>query len=306
MTDHIHHGTSTFRSSDRLPAVSNFLRRYTQGSSRATMRRCLVRLVEILELESVHLEHVRWQALTPDSLQLILESMQKSGQSFRYNVLILNALRGVLKETLSENLLTDVHIARARSKLPNGNIKKHAIVHAKIAMDNMLINCDKDLRSQGIRDAAIITLLYDCGISTTDVVGLNTQDVDMTRGYITLQKRGARQTLALSHIALARLSIWVSLRSMSIGGSGILFNRIRKGRNSDSLVHRCNSLQQILPGLIQEVGLSQLSIRNIIKERSVNCAEHITTRSISLLSKSDWPFRYSDDDLRNAMSKRDF
>ena len=66
----------------------------------------------------------------------------------------------------------------------------------------------------GVRDAALLRLLGDCGLRVGEVVALNVGDLDLERELLTVQrgKGGKKRTLPLTKSALLALKVWLTRR----------------------------------------------------------------------------------------------
>jgi integrase len=220
--------------------------------------------------------------------------------------LFLDALKGVLRETLPENLISDAHILRARSSIPavDGRVLKSGPVGAETQI--MLSSCDEDFRHQGPRDAAIISLILDCAISPREIAALEVGSVDLNVGTICFLRKKQMLVLELSASTITRLRKWISLRNKEIGEYGVLFNRIRKGSKSTLVWPSNNDSEPVFAGDIQVSGLTQVAIRQAIKSRSAQCERSINSASLQNSSPRSKKKHVSSEELRNAVRQLDF
>lgn len=65
---------------------------------------------------------------------------------------------------------------------------------------------------QGLRDKAILELLYSCGITVSELVGLSRPDIDFDKREITVTRRGKRRQIVFSNRTLLWLRRYVLSR----------------------------------------------------------------------------------------------
>jgi len=234
------------------------------------------------------------------------KKMHTYNYSPKSNNLYLSALKGVLRETLGENLISEAHLSRVRSSVPTTESQLLSVASVDAEIESMLSNCDNDFRYQGIRDAAIISLAFDCAMSPGDIAALEVTDIDLADGTICFQRKKEVLTIKLSEPTIARLHKWLSLRTAEIGEDGILFTRIRKGNKSTLMMPCFGESEPISSGNIQLSGLTQVAIREAIRNRSVNCEILTDAASVRNASKRRRKKDYSPDELRDAILQCDF
>lgn len=143
----------------------------------------------------------------------------------------LSALRGVLKAAWRLEQMTANEYMRAID-LDMKNIESETLPAGRSItsgeLEALLRACENDQTAAGVRDAAIIALLYSCGLRRAELVGLNLADYDAAGGELVIrQGKGRKERLA--HVvngASAALADWLHLRG---DGAGPLFLPIRKG-----------------------------------------------------------------------------
>jgi integrase len=136
----------------------------------------------------------------------------------------------VLEQTwlLGEMSAEDYHrAARLQSvigeTLPAGRELSSDEIHA------LLGHCAKDPRISGIRDAAVIALMYSGGLRREEVTTLNVEDYDGESGKLIVRgKRSKVRTAYLADGAMAALRDWLAVRGNQ---PGPLFLAVDKGGN---------------------------------------------------------------------------
>ncbi len=140
------------------------------------------------------------------------------------------ALRRVLAEAYQLGLYTDhndyYRAANVKSlrtaPLPRGRTLKLE------ELRQLTQTCLQDAHNPtlGMRDAAIITVLYAAALRRQEIVDLNLADVDLKEGKLRILGKGSkRRQVYLQPDALAALEAWLDLRGRQIGP---LFTRVTK------------------------------------------------------------------------------
>jgi site-specific recombinase XerD len=139
---------------------------------------------------------------------------------------VLSALRGVLKAAFELGQMSAEQYQRA--KLVKGLKGKTLPAGRSIAGGELgaLLNvCD--MSPVGVRDAAIISLLYSCGLRRAELVGLDLSDFDPVAGTLFIQGKGDKDRLAhLVNGAAEAFGDWLAVRG---GDPGPLFVPAVKG-----------------------------------------------------------------------------
>ena len=142
------------------------------------------------------------------------------------------ALRRVMKEAWRHELITAEAYQRATDvrsvsaqRLPTGRELDNDEIKALI---NVCLD-DKDNPILGLRDAAIISLMYSSGLRRAEVVTLDFQDIDLKHGELTvIGKRNKERKAFLAQGAIRALEKWVEKRGTL---PGPLFYSVNKGGN---------------------------------------------------------------------------
>ncbi|MGV3570950.1 MAG: tyrosine recombinase XerC [Ramlibacter sp.] len=161
-------------------------------------------------LTQVHSAHIRrWVA-----------QMHAGGRSGRGIALILSGWRGFYtwlgRESLvKSNPAQDVRAPKAPKPLPKALSVDDAVQLAEYSRDE----ADPWLEA---RDAAMVELLYGCGLRVGELVGLDAQASGTARGWIDLQageahvlgKGSKRRTVPVGSKALEALRHWLAVRAL--------------------------------------------------------------------------------------------
>lgn len=143
----------------------------------------------------------------------------------------LSALRRVLKEAWRLGLMdsddyrqaADIENVKGET-VPAGR----ALTSGEIAA--LLNDCAGDTSPNGARDAAIIGLLYGCGLRRAEIVALDLDDYDPDSGRLVVRgKRNKERTVYVRNGAAAALADWLAIRGESVEDTPALFLPTRKG-----------------------------------------------------------------------------
>lgn len=143
----------------------------------------------------------------------------------------LSALRRVLKESWRLGLMAGEDYRAAAdvegvkgSTLPAGRSLTSGEITA-------LFNaCANDSSPNGARDAAIIALLYACGLRRAEVVALNLDDYDADSGRLVVRgKRNKERAVFVRGGAAAAMADWLAVRGLDTSPTPALFIPTRRG-----------------------------------------------------------------------------
>jgi integrase/recombinase XerD len=141
---------------------------------------------------------------------------------------ILSALRGVLEQTwlLGEMSAEDYHRAARLSPVPGETLPAgRELLVEEIA--SLIQNCIEDGTPIGIRDAAIISILFGAGLRREEITKLNLDDYDSEGAKLVIRGKRSKQRIAyLGDGALAALMAWFELRGKD---AGPLFVPMKRG-----------------------------------------------------------------------------
>jgi len=173
---------------DRHPAHV-YIARLGSGSRR-TMTEALNTIAALVTTGKTNLETFPWPALRYQHTAAIRAALMERYKPSTANK-VLAALRGVLKECWRLGYVTaedyhraaDVPTIKAQT-LPRGR----ALASGEIAA--LMGVCGRDTSPAGIRDAALIAVLYGAGLRRSESVGLDLPDYNQETGELVI--RGAK------------------------------------------------------------------------------------------------------------------
>lgn len=99
-----------------------------------------------------------------------------------------------------------------------------------------LLDTEVERSEAGLRDHALLELLYATGLRVAECCGLDLDDVDRRRGAVRVMGKGGKERVVpAGDAALAALEAWLSVRGET---RGALFTNLRGGRLGTRSVHR--------------------------------------------------------------------
>ena len=99
-----------------------------------------------------------------------------------------------------------------------------------------LLDAETERSKAGLRDHALLELLYATGLRVAECCGLDLDDVDRRRGAVRVMGKGGKERVVpVGDAALGALDAWLSVRGE---GRGALFTNSRGGRLGTRSVHR--------------------------------------------------------------------
>ena len=183
-----------------------------------------------------------WGALRFQHTQALRSML--AGSEYKYTTInkMLCALRKTLKAAWMLGQMTGEDYHRAASvesvkgeTLPAGR----ALSSGEIA--GLMQACENDTTPAGARDAAIIAILYTCGLRRAEVVTLTLDDFDQDTGAMVINgKRNKQRTAYLVNGALHALRDWLAIRGDEPGPLFLAINKggkIREGRMTNQAIY---------------------------------------------------------------------
>jgi site-specific recombinase XerD len=173
---------------------------------------------------------------------------------------VLSALRGTLKAAWELGQMdAETYQRAANVKGMKGETLPAGRSIASGELQALIDVCAHDQSPAGARDAAIIAILYSCGLRRAELVGLDLADYDREAGTLKVRGKGRKERLA--HVvngAAAAMADWLTIRS---DGAGPLFLPIRKGGHVKHEQGRLTTqaVYHILQARAEQAGVTDLS-----------------------------------------------
>lgn len=99
----------------------------------------------------------------------------------------------------------------------------------------LVAELERDGKPKAVRDLAIVRLLFDRALRRGEVVGLDLEHVDLERGRIAVQGKGAseREWLTIAEPTKAALAAWIASRG---GHPGALFTNLDRAKKGNGRI----------------------------------------------------------------------
>lgn len=204
-------------------------------SSQLTMRYVLQNAADRLGFEDINLEEIDWHLLQPEHVIALVAALREDGYAPNTSSLYVNAVRGVMNEAWRMSLITQEHLLKMRTvkasagtRLGQGRNLRRTLIR------EMMEACAADPRPQGLRDAAVIGILYGSGMRKSESVNLDLAQVDFAERSLRVIGKGNKELVKYApDWAFAKLQAWLAFRREQLKegeeDDSFLFNRIRRG-----------------------------------------------------------------------------
>lgn len=116
-----------------------------------------------------------------------------------------------------------------------------------------------DATPMALRDRAMVRMLFSAALRRAEVSSLNIEHIDLTRGSISVLRKGwtTRQTLSVSPNVVRDLAAWISVRGPEAGP--LFFNFDTSGKGGKRLTG--NGIYKVLRRVASDAGLDPKKVR---------------------------------------------
>lgn len=209
-----------------------YLASLASPESRRTMAKALSAVASVLEGTGEHVRERRsfseipWHRLTYAHTAAVRARLlqQYSPATVR---LYLSALRGVLYQAWKLGQMSSEDYQRAADL--EGVPGEPAPAGRELSCEEiaaLMQACQADHTPAGARDAAIMGLLYTCGLRRAEIVSLEMDDYDTMSGRLLIRGRGNKQRTAyVGNGARDALDDWLTIRGYAAGPLFVSINR---------------------------------------------------------------------------------
>ncbi len=171
--------------------IDNFLRylKVTKNKSENTIKAYGEDLTQFLEyLKEIKISEPIFENIERTDVRSFLFYLNNKRLSKRTMSRKLSAIRSFFKflttdGILKENVALSIYAPKLPKKLPHFLYPKEVEILLSIPPDNIL----------GIRDKAILELLYATGMRVSELVALNVEDINLVSNYIIVFGKGSRE-----------------------------------------------------------------------------------------------------------------
>jgi integrase/recombinase XerD len=130
-------------------------------------------------------------AVSVTDLSRYLGALRRRGLGGRSVARHLSAVRGLYRFLLDERKITRDPTEHLDSPRPARRLPRTLSVEDAAA----LVEAPDSGRPDGLRDRALLELLYACGLRASEALGLRVEDVNFAAGYVIVTGKGNRQRL---------------------------------------------------------------------------------------------------------------
>jgi site-specific recombinase XerD len=210
---------------DQNPAVV-YLVSLRTDTGRRTMRQVLNLCANLLSGGEADALTFPWHTLRYQHMVAVSNRLAQTYKPATVNK-ALAALRGVLRAAWQLGQMSAEDYQKAASArgvkadtLPAGRELSQGEITA------LLTVCERDPSPAGVRDAAIIALMYACGLRRAEVVALDLADYDATTGRLVINGKGGKERTAwLVNGAARAMSAWLAVRGDTPGALFVAINK---------------------------------------------------------------------------------
>jgi site-specific recombinase XerD len=225
---------------DQNPAVV-YLAGLNTESGRRTMRQALNTIADILTSGQADAFGCNWGAVRYQHVMAVRAQLSARYRPVTVNKM-LSALRGVLRAAKNLGQMPPDAYSNAIDVKGVKNVTLPAgreLAPGEISA--LLATCEADLSPAGVRDAALVGVMYGAGLRRAEVVDLDLADYEPETGKLVVRGKGKKERIAwITGGAALALGDWLAVRGNE---PGPLFCHVNKGRR---LVNRRLTTQAVL------------------------------------------------------------
>jgi site-specific recombinase XerD len=227
-------------------------------NSRRAVRSDLNRIAAILSGGGANFAGIPWHRLRYEHVAAIRQRLATEYAPASANRM-LSSLRGVLRESWNLGLLSAEELHRAvrvkavrGSRLPAGRALSAGEIRTLFRV------CADDQRPAGVRDAALLAILYGAGVRRAEAVQLDLSDFDAESGGVRVRSgKGNKERLSyVQGLGALAVTVWVEVRGRE---PGPLFLPIHRSGRLSSRRMREQSVYDILKRRARLAGIPPFS-----------------------------------------------
>lgn len=192
--------------------------------------------------------------------------------------------------TVAQNPAELIATPRKEKRLP---------FHLDIDQATALMEAPDDDEKYGLRDRAMLELLYSCGVRVSELTGLNVRDLDLAEGMVRVMGKGGKERVVpVGSRAVTALQVYLEARGCPAGGEPVFLNsrgsRINRrsvARAVDAHVLRIAAFRRISPHVLRhtfathmlEGGADLRAIQELLGHASLSTTQKYTHVGIDRL-----------------------
>ena len=283
-------------------------------SSQLTMRYVLQDAADRLGFEDINLEDIDWHLLQPEHVIALVAALREDGYAPNTSSLYVNAVRGVMNEAWRLNLISQEHLLRMRTvkAAPGTRLSQGRNLRRSLIREMMEV-CAADPRPQGLRDAAVIGILYGSGMRKSESVNLDLAQINFEERSLRVIGKGNKELIKYApDWAFAKLQAWLAFRREQLKegeqDDSFLFNRIRRGSHITRERITKHAIYYIAKQRGKQVGVDIMPhdfrrsfITRVIEEYDVSIAQKLAHHA-NIATTVSYDMR-NDNERRNATDR---
>jgi site-specific recombinase XerD len=195
--------------------VASYLARLAPGSRRGQLS-ALNKVALLISRGAADVHTFNWAALAYPQTSAVRTALSERYAPNTAKRMIA-ALRGVLKECWRLGRMSHDEYARAADIGPvRGQLPPRGRALNEGELEKLFKACQADQTVAGVRDAAVLGVLYGTGLRRSEAVRLDIQDFDSESGVLTIRGKGkqARAAYVVEEVR-AVLDRWLRVRGIS-------------------------------------------------------------------------------------------
>ena len=285
-------------------------------SSQLTMRYVLQDAADRLGFEDINLEDIDWHLLQPEQVIALVAALREDGYAPNTSSLYVNAVRGVMNEAWRMSLISQEHLLKMRTvKAASGTRLSQGRNLRRTLIREMMDVCAADPRPQGLRDAAVIGILYGSGMRKSESVNLDLAQINFDERSLRVIGKGNKELIKYAPgWAFAKLQAWLEFRREQLKegeqDDSFLFNRIRRGSHITRERITKHAIYYIARQRGQQVGVKIMPhdfrrsfITRVIEEHDLSIAQKLAHHT-NIQTTANYDVR-DDNERRRAVDRFD-
>lgn len=285
-------------------------------SSQLTMRYVLQDAADRLGFEDINLEDIDWHLLQPEHVISLVAALREDGYAPNTSSLYVNAVRGVMNEAWRMSLISQDHLLKMRSvkAAPGTRLGQGRNLRRSLIRELMEV-CAADPRPQGLRDAAVIGILYGSGMRKSESVNLDLAQINFEERSLRVTGKGNKALIKYAPAwAFEKLTAWLDFRREQLKDGEqddtFLFNRIRRGSHITRERITKHAIYYIARQRGEQVGVKIMPhdfrrsfITRVIEEHDLSIAQKLAHHS-NIQTTASYDVR-DDNERRRAVDRFD-
>lgn len=239
-------------------AAAIYLTSLNSEAGRRSMRQALNLCAGLLSAGNADALAFAWHDLRFQHVTAIRTALQEKYKPASVNKM-LAAVRGVLRSAWLAGFMSaeDFHKAAAVKSVKNTTLPAgRELTSGEISA--LMSDCASDTTNAGARDAAIIALMYSCGLRREEVVTLALSDFDAESGRLVVKGKGNKERTAyITGGAAQALADWLNIRGDEVGALFVAVNKSGRITNYKHMTPK--TIYKILAKRANEAGVKSFS-----------------------------------------------